>query len=125
MTVQKEGKRNAGTTNVFSEGELDRGSTVAKNATTQFENGNRKNNVHFFHDNGVKSVIIRHINNVFKESELDRLKSGVCKFCTYHSTWSQRAPTTEEIPNALIEQYEIDGHKLMEIIDELEEVEAV
>ena len=28
-------------------------------------------------------------------------------------------------PNALIEQYEIDGHKLMEIIDELEEVEAV
>jgi hypothetical protein len=49
----------------------------------------------------------------------------VCKFCTYHSTWSQRAPTTEEIPNALIEQYEIDGHKLMEIIDELEEVEAV
>ena len=35
------------------------------------------------------------------------------------------AHTTEEIPNALIEQYEIDGHKLMEIIDELEEVEAV
>lgn len=28
-------------------------------------------------------------------------------------------------PNALIEQYEIDGHKLIEIIDELEEVEAV
>lgn len=28
-------------------------------------------------------------------------------------------------PNALIEQYEIEGHKLIDIIDELEEVEAV
>ena len=28
--------------------------------------------MHFFHDNGVKSVIGRHINNVYKEKELTR-----------------------------------------------------
>ena len=33
-----------------------------------------------------RTVITRHINNVFKEGELGK-RRGVCKICTYHSTW--------------------------------------
>lgn len=33
-----------------------------------------------------RTVITRHINNVFKDGELNR--EEVCKNCTYHSAWS-------------------------------------
>ena len=31
------------------------------------------------------SVVARHINNVFKEGELEKM--GMCKIYTYHSAW--------------------------------------